>query len=124
MPTYEWICPRCQRVHREVMSMRAYCEATFDFTCHGLPMQRLLSAPAVLMTSDAAYTNLRAPDGSDISTRTKHRQYLREHNLATIDDFTETWKRDAAERAQRLEGHDPSRRSDIVEAIHQLDHST
>lgn len=34
------------------------------------------------------YENMRHTDGTDISSRKKHRAFMRERNLTTIDDFT------------------------------------
>ena len=69
---------------------------------------------------DSSYANLRATDGTDISTRTKHREYMRANNLTTADDFTDSWAK-AREQRERLytSGGTFSKR-DIERAIHQL----
>ncbi len=48
--------------------------------------------------SDDYYDGVRAPDGTDISSRTKHRRYMRENGLCTFDDYKETFERRAKER--------------------------
>lgn len=64
------------------------------------------------------YRGLRATDGADISTRAKHRAYMKENNLTTIDDFTETLDKAAQERAKFYESApDPSRREDIAKVL-------
>lgn len=40
---------------------------------------------------DRHYDGLQASDGTDISTRRKHREYMKRHNLTTTDDFKQTW---------------------------------
>ena len=44
-----------------------------------------------IMFSDAHYDGLRATDGTDISTRKKHREYMKRHGLTTTDDYKQTW---------------------------------
>lgn len=66
---------------------------------------------------DRNYHNLRASDGSDISTRTRHRSYMKKHNLSLADDYTETWKTAAEKRAQFYQGIDPSRRAEVAKAL-------
>jgi hypothetical protein len=64
------------------------------------------------------YDGMRSPiDGADISTRTKHREYMRSKGLATADDFTQTWKDAAVQRENVFKGVDPHRIHDIKEAI-------
>jgi hypothetical protein len=76
-------------------------------------------------TSDAIYDGLRATDGSDISTRSKHREYMKLHGLTTADDFKGEWERSEKRRdAYRTgKGHGAVSRDDIGRAIHQLESS-
>ena len=69
---------------------------------------------------DRSYDGLRAPDGTDISTRSKHREYMRLNNVTTVDDFKDTWAK-AREQRERLytQGGTFSRR-DVERAISQL----
>jgi hypothetical protein len=75
------------------------------------------------LTSDAIYDGLRATDGSDISTRTKHREYMRRNGLTTADDFTGEWAKAAQKRAEFFQGKGGGSvsRDDIGRAIHQLE---
>ena len=69
---------------------------------------------------DRHYEGLRATDGTDISSRTKHRQYMKNNNLTTMDDFTNSWAK-AKEQRERLYTQGGSfSRSDIERAIHQV----
>lgn len=70
--------------------------------------------------NDRHYENARATDGTDISTRSRHRAYMAANNLTTVDDFKDTWAK-AREQRERLytQGGTFSRR-DVERAIHQL----
>jgi hypothetical protein len=76
-------------------------------------------------TSDAIYDGLRATDGADISTRTKHREYMRRNGLTTADDFKDTWAKAESRRdAYRTgKGGGAVSRDDVGRAIHQLESS-
>lgn len=88
--------------------------------CHDQDMERFYTAAQCplldALVNDRHYEGLKATDGTDISSRAKHRAYMREHNLTTIDDFTETWKQQARERERALAGDDPTRAADIAHA--------
>lgn len=43
-------------------------------------------------------------DGRDISTRKRHREYMKEKGLTTMDDFTNTWAQAEKERQKVREG--------------------
>lgn len=71
---------------------------------------------------DRHYAGQRTTDGVDISTRTKHRDYMRTHNLTTIDDYSpEHWQKAAAKREDVARGVDPNRKHDIARALAQLE---
>jgi hypothetical protein len=57
-----------------------------------------MSGLANALAGDRHYENLRASDGTDISTRTKHREYMKANNLTIADDFKGTWGAAAKER--------------------------
>lgn len=69
---------------------------------------------------DRHYDGARATDGTDISTRSKHREYMKANNVTTADDFKDTWAK-AREQRERFytQGGTFSRR-DVERAIHQL----
>jgi hypothetical protein len=125
MPTYTFKCPTCGLVRDELVKLSVYLSPEFvPPQCHG-PMQRFFtpadpSRALDLLTSDAIYDGLRASDGTDISTRSKHREYMKRNNLTTADDFTETWARAASDRAESLAGVDSDRVNDIAQAMHKL----
>jgi hypothetical protein len=75
-------------------------------------------------TSDAIYDGLRATDGADISTRSKHREYMKRNGLTTIDDFTDVWRKAEKARADYFTGKRGTvTKDDIGRAIHQLETS-
>jgi len=79
--------------------------------------------PHHLIIGDSHYDGLRAPDGADISTRTKHREYMKQHGLTTMDDFSTQWKGDAKRRAEYLQTGKggATRREDVARAIAELE---
>jgi hypothetical protein len=54
------------------------------------------------ISTDRHYENIAATDGTDIGSRRKRAEYMKRHNLADASDFSETWKRAAAEREKYL----------------------
>lgn len=75
-----------------------------------------------LLWNDRSYDGMRAPDGADISSRTKHREYMRRHGLTTADDFNGQWQREEKRReAYRTEGKGGAvTREHVARAIHEL----
>lgn len=71
--------------------------------------------------SDGGYDGLRATDGTDISSRTKHREYMKANGLTTVDDFQKTWDKAAQQRAEYYtEGPRKEVRQDLLKTIEQL----
>lgn len=57
-------------------------------------------------------------DGTVVDSKKKHREYMKRHNLTTVDDFAGVWRKKAEERAAWYrEGRDPSRREDVRRAL-------
>jgi hypothetical protein len=69
---------------------------------------------------DRSYDGLRATDGTDISSRTKHREYMRANNVTTMDDFKGTWAKAQEQRERLFTQGGTFRREDVARAIHQL----
>ena len=72
---------------------------------------------------DAHYDGLRATDGADISTRTKHREYMKKNNLTTLDDFQSTFSkaREARDAYFTTGKGGATSRDDVAMAVHQLE---
>lgn len=125
MPTYDFRCSQCGRTHDAVLSIGEYDRNPPTFACCGTRMERFITvAPALAinnaLASERHYDGLQATDGTPIDTRAKHQRYMRERGLTTVDDFTQTWAREAKAREARMAGEDPSRKADIAQAIAQL----
>ena len=72
-----------------------------------------------VLAGDRHYDGMQATDGTDISTRTKHREYMKRHGLTTVDDYRETWaKAQKARDEYRMTGKGGAiTRDDIARAI-------
>lgn len=74
-------------------------------------------------TEELIYGGLSA-DGADISSRRKHREYMRANGLTTADDYTQTWARAQKERENIRQGGDfdtRERREAIGRAVYDLE---
>lgn len=69
---------------------------------------------------DSSYAGLRATDGTDISTRTKHREYMKANGLTTVDDFEKSWAKAQEKRERYFQEGGSFDRSAIERAIHHL----
>lgn len=71
--------------------------------------------PKYHILGDKNYEGMASPiDGSDISSRTKHRTYMKDNNLAITDDFKGQWQK---QREQAVAGVDPTRKQSLVDAV-------
>lgn len=75
-----------------------------------------------ILWGDRHYADVKGPNGEDLSTRTKHRTFMKDNGLTTADDFTESWKKQAEKRAEYYTTgkHGAVSREHIERAIHQL----
>lgn len=73
-----------------------------------------------VLWGDRSYDGLRAPDGTDISTRTKHREYMKAAGVTTMDDFKDSWAKAKESRERYYQQGGSFKRADIERAIHQL----
>ena len=73
-----------------------------------------------VLWNDRSYEGLRADDGTDISSRTKHREYMKAAGVTTMDDFKDTWAKAKAERERYYTEGGSFKRADIERAIYQL----
>lgn len=128
MPTYEYRCRECGHVSAVYQSISSYCRAPVVPDCpqhQGNAMERMLSVvPGMnVLAGDRHYDGQRTLDGVDISTRTKHRQYMKERGLTTADDYTQTWAKAQKEREARRTGNftDQDLRKTIAEVVPQFD---
>lgn len=81
------------------------------------------SAPAradSALWGDRSYEGMVAPDGTDISSRTKHREYMKAKGLTTMDDFKDSWAKAKESRERYMTEGGSFKRADIERAIHHL----
>ena len=126
MPTYSYVCHKCNRDEDLVRSISDYIHNPNPMFCCGKQMERWFppaahsKAQANPLAGDRHYDGLRAPDGSDISSRTKHREYMKRTGLTTADDFAASW-RAAEEQRNRYRQGEPGTgavtRDDIARAF-------
>jgi hypothetical protein len=83
-----------------------------------VPENPMEMRPHCLVIGDSHYDGLRATDGTDISTRAKHRAYMKQHNLTTIDDFNVNAM--MQRKADYYTKGGTVKRQDIERAIHTL----
>lgn len=78
-----------------------------------------MSGLANALAGDRHYDGLRATDGTDISTRTKHREYMKRNGLAMASDFKNTWASSQKEREALRTGtlKDAELRADITRQV-------
>ena len=123
MPTYAFRCVKCANVEEVVRSISDYIAHRPVLMCCGAQMQRhFVGDRGLLVVSERHYENLRALDGTDISSRAKHRAYMKAKGLTTVDDYKDTWKREAQQRAERLQGVDHQRADDVARAYRKHEH--
>lgn len=125
MPTYDYQCSHCGVRDSRYQSISSYVRAPEVPVCdsHG-PMERRLSVvPAAglsnALAGDRHYENMRGPNGEDLSSRTKHREFMKATGLTTADDFSSTWKKAAEERtAFRTAKHtDKELRAELTQQV-------
>ena len=87
-----------------------------------IPMEPPQALHAPIMV-DRFYENTRATDGTDIGSRSKHREYMKRNGLTTADDFKSTWAKQAEQREQIRQGQMPSksRREVLERRMYQID---
>lgn len=81
---------------------------------------------ALTATEELVYGKTQGADGSDISSRSKHRAYMKQNGLALAGDFTEHWKKAEKERERVLSGQADSKatKETIGRELYRLDSKT
>jgi len=79
-------------------------------------------SPGPIVHDDRQFQGLRATDGTDISSRTKQREYMKRNDLVPMEEFKGEWSKAAKARADYFQGRTGSvNKSDIAGAISQLE---
>lgn len=77
-------------------------------------------ARAPVATEGVVYSNLRATDGTDVSSRAKREQYMKQKGLVATGDFTEHWRKADKARAAGESAADARERREIIgRALHE-----
>ena len=105
MPRYHFVCEKCQEVTEVTMSLGEYCRSPPRLEHCGQVQARYFpptghDAIENTLAGDRHYDGLRAQDGTDISSRSKHREYMKRHGLTTADDYKDSWAK--AERQREI----------------------
>ncbi len=69
---------------------------------------------------DRSYDGMRAPDGTDISSRSKHRAYMAATGMTTADDFSSSWSKAKEQRQNYMQRGGTVSKADIQQAIAKL----
>ena len=91
-------------------------EVTPDF----IAPQRESARNRGALWNDRHYDGVQATDGTDISSRSKHREYMRRNNLTTADDFKDSWAKTQKAREDFYTRGGSIKRSDIERAMYQI----
>ena len=68
-------------------------------------------------SEEEVYGKVTATDGTDLSTRKRHAEYMKRNNLTIDADFKESWARAAKERDAVLSGTHEGERKEIRETV-------
>ncbi len=79
--------------------------------------------PPPRYVSDSILWNDRTyQDGNDprFSSRSQHRDFMKQHGLTTVDDYKEEWRDREKQRVEVKHGIDPTRRKAIERSIDRI----
>lgn len=66
---------------------------------------------------DRHYAGMKAPDGTDISSRSKHQAYMKTTGLTTTDDFKSQWTRQHEQRQNYMQNGGSISREAVARAM-------
>lgn len=125
MPTYDYKCGACGREQAVFQSIGEYSRAPEVPECHGAMERKLAVVPAMsglanALAGDRHYDGLQAHDGTDISSRTKHREFMKRNNLTMTSDFTNSWKDNEKQRTELRQAsfQDKELRTTVAEQVY------
>jgi len=76
----------------------------------------------VPVLGDLHYLDTRGPNGEDLTTRTKHREYMKRTGLTTMDDYKGEWRAAAEKRSALLSNTDAPTKRERREAVERAMH--
>jgi hypothetical protein len=97
-------------------------DGTYELIEKSQVHQRELPRDAGVLWGDLHYANITGLKGEDLSTRTKHREYMRQNGLSMADDWTNEWETARKKREDFLTtgGDHRARREQIERAIYEI----
>ena len=79
--------------------------------------QPQLRADSGALWGDRHYAGMKAPDGTDISSRSKHQAYMKATGLTTADDFKSNWSQANDARSKYMQQGGTISRQDVARAM-------
>lgn len=76
--------------------------------------------PRVYVQTDAQFEGARSAEGEDISTRKRHRAYMKRRGLAMAADFEQSWSAAEQKRASFWEDQAGERKADLSRTLDYL----
>ena len=122
MPTYTYVCRSCDKTVERITTIANYV-ANSQMTCSTClnTLERVILAP--MIQRDKSWTDLRATDGADISSRNKHREYMKKNNLIPFDEAQSDFKEAQKTREKHyLDGSEDkaSRREAVKQVVERV----
>lgn len=123
MPTYDYQCSECGKASSVFQTISEYCRSPRRPVCHGTMERRLSVVPTTalsfVLAGDRHYEGLRGPNGEDIGSRTKHREFMAQSGLTTVDDFKGHFKQAEKKRKEYYQGtfKDPELRQELTKQV-------
>lgn len=124
MPTYDYQCEECGRNESVFQTIREYINSPVRPTCCCVKMERKLSvvpgvALANALANDRHYQDMKGPNGEDLSSRTKHREFMKQTGLTTVDDYKGFFGEKQREREALRQGElrDPNLKAIVTEEV-------
>lgn len=124
MPTYDYQCLACKYPESVFQTISEYVRNPIRPVCpeHG-EMERKLSvvpgsASANPLAGDRHYEGLVSTEGTNVGSRSAHRQYMKDKGVTMASDFTQTWAKAHEERQKLRQGApDSTLKRDVAEVV-------
>ena len=124
---YHFKCEACDEVTEVDIPLGEYHRNPPTFFHCGQQQVRYfpptgLNAIDNVLAGDRHYDGLKAPDGTDISSRSKHQAYMKANNLTIADDFKDVWAKARKDKDAYYTGKKGTiTKADIRETIERME---
>lgn len=122
MPQYLYQCHKCNADIERFCSIKEYALNPVQ-KCPNCQTKATRVIEPPMIQREKTWANLTTVDGEDISSRTKHREYMKRNNLVPFDDYKEHWEKARIEREKHFtDGSDDKkrRREDVERATYKV----